>query len=151
MSRIDFGWSLLENVKELLLYVFLRAWARAYVCSLNLCVRSSVLAYAGVFLSFCVCGNGPTYARSCLRAWALTRVHETPGRSPALPIPTSFFNRFTSTCNSNAYSWQFCTRLSLYHSFHIYSCIKTPYFLNLSWIMNLMTSFFFAVIIPLCW
>ena len=150
MSRIDFGWCLLENVEELLLYVFLRAWAWACVYSLYSCVSSSVLAYVGVFLSFCVRRNGPTYAGSCLCAWAFTRIRETPGKSLALSISTSFFNHFTSTCNSDAYSCHFCTRLSLYHSFHLHSRIKTPYFLNLSWIMNLMTSFFFVVVNPLC-
>ena len=144
MSRIDFGWCLLENVEELLLSMFLCAWARACVCNLYSCVHSSVLAYAGVFLSFCVRGNGPTYAGSCLCAWALTRVHEMPSRSLALSIFTAFFNRFTSTCNFNAYSCHFCTQLSLYHSFHLHSHIKTPHFLNLSSIMNLMTSFFFC-------
>mgnify|MGYP006869195136 CR=1 FL=1 len=150
MSRIDFGWCFFENVKELLLFMFLRAWAWAYICSLYSCVRSSVLAYTGMFLSLCVHRNGLTYAGSYLHGWALTCVHETPGRSPALPI-LLLFNRFTSICNSNTHSCHFCIQLSLYHSFHLHSRIKTPYFLNLSWIMNLMTSLFFAVINTLCW
>ena len=69
MPRIDFGLCFFENVEELVLFVFLHAWAQAYICN-------SILAYVGMFLRFCVHGNGPTYTGSCLRAWALTRVHE---------------------------------------------------------------------------
>ena len=83
MPRIDFGLCFFENVEELVLFVFLHAWAQAYICN-------SILAYVGMFLRFCVHGNGPTYTGSCLRAWALTRVHEMPGRSPILPIFTPF-------------------------------------------------------------
>ena len=88
MFRIDFGWCFLENVEELLMSVFLCAWARACIHSLYSCVRSSILVYAGAFLRFCVCGNGPAYIGSCLHAWALTHILKTLGKSPALPIFT---------------------------------------------------------------
>ena len=83
MSRIDFGRCFFENVEELLLSVFLHAWARSYICS-------SILVYAGMFLRFRVRGNGPAYAGSCLRTWALTCIHETLGRSSTLLIFTHF-------------------------------------------------------------
>ena len=90
MSRIDFGWCIFENVEELLLSVFLRAWARACIRILYSCVYSSVLACAGVFLRLCVCGNGPACTGSCLCMWVLTCVRETFGKSPTLPIFTFF-------------------------------------------------------------
>ena len=90
MFRIDFGSCMLENIEELLLFVFLRAWARAYVHNLDLCVCNSVLAYAALFLRFCICGNGPAYAGSYLHTRALTCIHETPSRSLTLPIFTYF-------------------------------------------------------------
>ena len=79
-----------ENVEELLLSIFLRAWARVCVCSLHSCVRSSVLAYASMFLRLYICRNELAYAWSCPRMWALTCVRETPGRSLALLIFTPF-------------------------------------------------------------
>ena len=93
MFRIDFGRCMLENIKELLLFMLLRAWARACIRSLDSCVRSFVLAYAGMFLRFYIRRDGPAYARSYLCTWALTRIHETSGRSPTLPIFT-FFHLF---------------------------------------------------------
>ena len=90
MSRIDFRWCIFENVEELLLSVFLRAWAWACNRSLYLCIHGSVLAYTNMFLRFCVSGNGPTYAGSYLCVWALTRVCEMLDRSPTLPIFTHF-------------------------------------------------------------
>ena len=90
MSKIDFGWCILENVEELLLSMFLCAWARACVCNLHSCVRSSVLAYVGMFLWFYVCKDGPAYIWSCLCMRALTHVCETLGRSPTLPISLLF-------------------------------------------------------------
>ena len=86
MSRIDFGWCIFENIKELFLFVFLRAWARACVRSLYSCVRRFVLAYTGLFLRLCVRGNGPEYAGSCLCTWALTRICDMFGKSSTLPI-----------------------------------------------------------------
>ena len=70
--------------------MLLRVWARAYIRSLYSCVRRFVLAYADLFLRFCVCGNGPAYMGSYLRLWDLTYVHGTPSRGPTLPIFTSF-------------------------------------------------------------
>ena len=90
MFRIDFGSCILENIEELLLSMFLHAWTRACVRNLDSCVRGSNLAYAGLFLQFCVYGNGPAYARSYLRMWALTYVREMLGRSLTLPIFTYF-------------------------------------------------------------
>ena len=43
MSRIDFGWCLLENVEELLLSVYLHAWAQACVRSLHSCILRHIL------------------------------------------------------------------------------------------------------------
>ena len=86
MSRIDFRWCFFENVEELLLSMFLRAWAWACIRSLYSCVCSSILAYVSMFLRLCVCGNGLAYAGSCQRAWVLTLICETPGRSSTLPI-----------------------------------------------------------------
>ena len=76
MSRIDFGWCFFENVKELLLSMFLHVWARACLRNLYSYVRNSVLAYAGMFLRLYIRRNGPAYARSCLHAWALARVRD---------------------------------------------------------------------------
>ena len=45
-----------ENVEGHFLSVLLRAWARACVRNLDLCVHSSVLSYAGLFLRLCVRG-----------------------------------------------------------------------------------------------
>ena len=90
MYRIDFWWCMLENVKKLLLLMFLHAWARTYVHSLNSCICSSILAYTGMFLRSYVCRNGLAYAGSCLCTWALTCICETLGRSPTLTIFTSF-------------------------------------------------------------
>ena len=92
MSRIDFGWCFLffENVEELLLSMFLCAWARVSVCSLHSCICSSVLAYAGMFLRLYVRGNELVYMWSYPRAWALTCVCEMPGKSLTLPIFTPF-------------------------------------------------------------
>ena len=70
--------------------VFLRTWPWACICSSYSCIRGSVLAYAGKFLSLCVRGNGLAYAGSWLHTWALTYIHEMPGRSLALPIFTYF-------------------------------------------------------------
>ena len=79
-----------ENVEELLLSVFLHAWAQVCVYSLHLCVRSFVLVYAGMFLRLYIFRNELSYAWSCPRAWALACVHEMLGRSLALPIFTPF-------------------------------------------------------------
>ena len=81
---------MLENIEELIMSMFQHAWARAIVCSLDLCICSSVLAYTCLFLRFCICGNRPAYAGSCLRMRALTYVREIPSRSPTVPIFTYF-------------------------------------------------------------
>ena len=90
MFRIDFGSCKLENIKELLLSVFLYAWARAYICSMNSCIHGSVLMYAGLFLRFCILRNRTANTGSCLHTRALTCVREMLGRSPTLPIFISF-------------------------------------------------------------
>ena len=69
---------------------FLHVWARAYICCWYSCVHNSILAYASMFLRFCVRGNRLMYVGFCLRVLPLTRVRETPGRSLALPIFTPF-------------------------------------------------------------
>ena len=90
MFRIDFGSCKLENIKELLLYVFLYAWAQAYIRILNSCVHGFVLMYAGLFLRFCILRNRTANTGSCLHTRALTCAREMPGRSPTLPIFISF-------------------------------------------------------------
>ena len=112
MSRVDFGWCLLENVEELLLSMFLHVWAWDYICS-------SVLAYAGVFLRFCVHGNGPAYTGSCLHVWALTRVRGTPGRSLAFAHFYLFFTFFTFLCNSNTLFFFFFVVFAFEHHCNI--------------------------------
>ena len=89
MFRI-FGSFMHENIKELLLFVFLHTWARACVRSFDLCIHGPILAYTSLFLRFCLHGNRPVYAGSYLRIWALTCIRETPGRNPNLPIFTYF-------------------------------------------------------------
>ena len=89
MFMIDFGSCKLENIKELLLSVFLYAWAQACI-RMNSCVHGSVLMYAGLFLRFCILRNRTANTRSCLRTRALTCAREMPGRSPTLPIFISF-------------------------------------------------------------
>ena len=81
------------NVKELLLSMFLHAWARDRRRILESCVHSSVLAFATLFLRFCIRGSGPAYAGFCLHTRALTCVREMPSKSPTLPIFT-FFHLF---------------------------------------------------------
>ena len=90
MSRIDFGRCFFENVEKLFLSMFLHVWARAFIRSSYLCVCRFVLTYTGLFLRFCMHGNGLTYAKSCLYTWALTHICEMLGRSPILPIFTYF-------------------------------------------------------------
>ena len=141
ISRVDFGWSFYKNVEELLLSMFLRVRARACVCSLYSCVHSSILAYVGMFLSLCVCGNGPMYARSCLRVWALTRVREMPCRSLTLPIFTPF--------STISHPYAILTPLFVNLAFEIHYIIlfifilhQNTISLNFTWIMDLISSFF---------
>ena len=151
MSRINFGWCFLENVEELLLSVFLYAWARACVRSSHSCVCSSVHAYAGMFLRFCVRGNEPMYAESCSRMWALICVRETPGRSLALPLftyfspvslPYAMLTPFFSFMHLNV------TTSFFLPSFMYHNTIFFEFHLNHE--SNDISSFF-EVIIPFCW
>ena len=140
MSRIDFGWCFFENVKELLLFVILHAWARAYVRSLYSCVRNSILTYAGMFLSFYICGNGPAYV-----GVMFTYVGFDPRMWDAWQKLYSahfhfLFNRFTTICNPN-------TPFVIFSSKHRYILLfifiltsKTSFFINFAWIKNLMPS-----------
>ena len=90
MFRIDFGSCKLENIKELLLSVFLYEWAQAYIRSMNSCVHGSILMHAGLLLRFCILRNRIANMGSCLCTRALTCACEMPGRSPTLPIFISF-------------------------------------------------------------
>ena len=77
----------------------------------------------GLFLRLCICGNGPTYAGSFLHAWALTRVCETFGRNPTLPIFTSF--------PSFSFLYAILTLLfAITSSFSLHSYTETSYFPN---------------------
>ena len=127
MCRIDFGLCFFENVEELRLSVFLYVWPQACVCSLYLCVHSSVLAYTGMFLRFCIRGNRLAYAGSCLRVWTLTCVHKTPCKSSTLPIFTSFSTISPPYAILTPFFVILASEKSLYHSFYLHSCIKTPY------------------------
>ena len=118
---------------------FLHVWARVCIHILDSCIRSFILVYVGMFLRSCVHGDGLAYVGSCLRTWALTRVRETLGKSPTLPI-------FTPFCH-------FCTWISLYPYFYLNSCIENIIFIIYAWIKNLMSSsssfFFFGSHHPL--
>ena len=92
--------------------MFLHVWAWDYICS-------SVLAYAGVFLRFCVHGNGPAYTGSCLHVWALTRVRGTPGRSLAFAHFYLFFTFFTFLCNSNTLCFLSFLHLNITVTFYL--------------------------------
>ena len=132
MFRIDFEWCILENVEELLLSVFLHAWARAYVRSLYSCVCNSILVYVGMFSRFCICGDEPVYMGFCLRTWVSTCVRETPGRSPTLLIFTPF--------STISLPYAFPTHLFVifapeYHYiilFYLHSCIENIIFHHMS-------------------
>ena len=131
---------MLENVKELLMSVLLRVWDRTYVRNLDSCVRSFVLTYVGLFLRLCVCGNGPTYTG---RTWALTRICETLGKRPTLPIFTFF--------SPVSLLFAILTHLFFifapeYHYIHLLIFIlasKTSFFINSSKIKNLISSSLF--------
>ena len=150
MSRIDFGWCFFENVKELLLFVILHAWARAYVRSLYSCVRNSILTYAGMFLSFYICGNGPAYVGSCLRAWASTRVRETLGKSPTLPIFTPF-STVSLPCAILTHLFVILTFEYHYIILFIFTLASTHHIPKFHLNHESNVIFLFAVIIPLCW
>ena len=128
---------------------YLCSYMHGYLRSLYSCVRSFALAYTGMFLRLCVRGNGPAYARSCLHAWALTHIRETPGRSPTLPIFTQFSTVsppfailtpfFAILASKNHYIILFIFIPALKHNI--------PKF-HLNHGSNVI--FLFAVIIPLC-
>ena len=141
MSSIDFGWCFIENVEELLLFVFMRAWARPCVCILYSWIRNSVLAYAGMFLRLCVHGNGPTYMGSCLCAWALTRVCEMLGKSPTLPIFTPFSTISPPYAILTPFFIIFASENHCIILF-IFILHQNTISLNFTWIMNLISSFF---------
>ena len=154
MFRIDFGWYMLENVKGLFLSVLLRAWAWACVCSLDLYIHSSILVYVGLFLRLCVCQFWLAYAGSCLRTWALTRVHKTPGRGLTLPIFTSFSTVSLLYAILTPFFVIFAPKhhYILLFLFFIYILVsKTSFFIIFAWIKNLMLFSSFAVLIPFCW
>ena len=138
MSRIDFGWCFLENVEELRTQL---AFMRTQLCS---CVHRYVL-------EVCVRGNEPVYVESCPRMWALTYVHETPGRSLALPLVTYFSPVSLPYAMLTPFlSFLF---LNVTKSFFLPSLMhhNTIFFkFHLNHESNDISSFF-VVIIPLCW
>ena len=113
---------MLENVEELLLFVLLCAWAGVYVRSLHSCIWRSILAYVGLFLRLCICGNRPAYAGSCLLMWdAWQRPYSAYFTSFSLvsllyAILTHFF-----FCH-------FCIWPSPYPSLYLHSCIENIIF-----------------------
>ena len=143
---------MIENGKEPLMSVLLRAWAQANVRSLNSCVCNPVFVYAGLFLRSCIRGFWPVYTRSYMHTWALTRIREMPSRGLTLPFFTSIL-----------------TILLLYAiltPLFVIFVFEHPYILLFIFILLSKISFFFhhfqlnqesnvisffAVIIPLCW
>ena len=101
--------------------MFLRLWAWAYVRSLYSCICSFVLAYAGMFLRFCIHKDGLTYVGFDPRmrdSW----------QKPYFAHFYPFFNRFTPICSPNTPFCHFYTWISLYHSFYLHSCIENIIF-----------------------
>ena len=93
-----------------------------------------ILAYTGLFLRFYICGDGPAYAGSCLRKWALTRLCKTSSKSSTRPVFISF--------SLVSFLYAIVTHLFVIFAFEYY-CNKTSYFPNSACIRNLMSSFFF--------
>jgi len=105
--------------------MFLHVWAQAYVTA---CIH----AYATLFLHTQVC--------SCLHAWALTRVRETPGKSPTLPT----FTLFSTVSPSYAILTPFFVIIAfeITLSFFLSSFLhQNTICLNFTWIMILVSSF----------
>ena len=151
MFRIDFGLYMLENIEELLLSVLLRAWAWACVRSLYSCIHNSILVYISLFLRSCILGFWPVYARSYLRIWALTRIHEASSKGPTLPIFTYFS---TISLLYAILIPLFVIFVSKHHYILLFIFIlalKTPFFIIFAWIKNLMSYFSFVVLIHLYW
>ena len=128
MFRNDLGWYMLENVEGLILFVLLRAWAQACIRSLNSCVHRSVPTYACLFLRLCICGNGTAYTGSCLCTWTFTSISTV---SLLYAILTSLFVIFVS---KHHYILLFIFILAL----------KMLFFINSTWIKNLMSPFLFS-------
>ena len=119
---------MLKNVEGHILSLLLHAWALACVCSLDLCVHRSVLAYVGLFLSLCIRGFWPMYAGSCLRTWVLIRVHEMLGRGLTLPIFTSFSTVSLLYANPTPLFVIFAPKHHCILLFYLYSCIENIMF-----------------------
>ena len=144
MFRIDFGLYMLENIEELLLSVLLRAWAWACVRSLYSCIHNSILVYISLFLRSCILGFWPVYARSYLRIWALTRIHEASSKGPTLPIFTYFS---TISLLYAILIPLFVIFVSKHHYILLFIFIlalKMLFFINSTWIKNLMSPFLFS-------
>ena len=149
MFRIDFGWCMLENVKELLMFVFLHLWAWACVLSLDSYVCSFVLEALHTWEWACV-RKFPAYIGFDPRMWDAWQ-------KPYSANFHFFFIYFTSICNLNTLFCHFCTWIPLYPSLYLHSCIENIIFhqfcLNQESNVLFLFSFFlfFAVIIPLYW
>jgi len=135
MFRIDSRLFFLENVEELLLSVFLRAWAWACICRLYSCVRRCVLEVLRTWEWTCIREVFSACVGFDPRMWDIWQ-------KPRSAYFYSSFNRFTSICNSKTHSCHFRIRLSLYHPIYLHSHTKTPYFFNFTRIMNLTTFYF---------
>ena len=121
--------------------MFLHAWAQAYICSLHSCICRFVLAYASMFLRFCVRGNKLAYAGVLSACVGLDLCTWDAWQKPCSAHFHLFFTRFTSLCNANTYFCYLCIWISLHHSFYLHLCITIPFSSNFTWIMNLMTPF----------
>ena len=121
MFRIDFGWYVLKNVEGHFLFVLLCAWAWAYVCSLDLCVCSSILK--------ALCTWGWAYVCGVLFVYVGLDLHTLDTWQRLYSTHFHFsFNCFTSICNPNTTFHHFCIWTSLNPSFYLYSCIKNMIF-----------------------
>ena len=130
MFRIDFGWCMIENVKEPLMSVLLRAWAQANVRSLNSCVCNPVFVYTGLFLRSCIRGFWPVYTRSYMHTWALTHIREMPSRGLTLPFFTSILTILLLYAILTPLFCHFCIWTSLHPSFYLYSFIENLIFFS---------------------
>ena len=141
MFRIDFGWCMIENVKEPLMSVLLRAWAQANVRSLNSCVCNPVFVYAGLFLRSCIRGFWPVYTRSYMHTWALTRIREMPSRGLTLPFFTSILTILLlyAILTPLFVNFVFEHPYILLFIFILLSKISFFFFIIFNWIKNLMS------------
>ena len=135
---------MLENVEELLLFVLLCAWAGVYVRSLHSCIWRSILAYVGLFLRLCICGNRPAYAGSCLLMWDAWQ-------RPYSAYFTSF-SLVSLLYAILAHFFFFVIFVFDHHHILLFIFIlasKTSFFINSAWIKNLISSFLFCSHYPL--